>query len=1302
MNIIKLIVPLVSVLVVVIPILLIKALNVKKNVRCKQLRFPIISIVFAVICCIFISRIAGYVDKIIDLPFMQKVINWVSPNGKLEFVVLVYTAIVSNAVILFAFLIVKFITKIGVKRKAIPADNEELHGIRKLYWSIVCIFHNVRNSTSFTRRKMVKAEHTLRYAAWIISGLYIIFMLFLQLPVFSSASWIPYRFIDSCVENMYIWPAITLIVLNELRWFMQSKEEFSKPADTEFDNFGLKTNADYSELAEQYESQFPKRFVKHIIGKEKNKNVNFFNDVSAESKLEKAIADQLRERGYTVNRNFISCIGHLSKGENALIDASIFSDFGEYLFLYLNALLSQGDNVLFLCPDEESSENFACFVSDKFRSINNYHRIWIVKSSENNHGASDADILVQTPQMILDNNVFISQENFFSRLRSVIVINTPEILTRSSTSMAVLAHRLTGAINGKQRTQKIQYVCLSESIPPETSNTLKQVLDLDTDLYTCDSYQSFDNTHIILWNYEATRSDIPSDLSDNNKDILAQDNLFGDNISQTFWGVSLPIACVGMKYMVSRISIISHDSAPYAQIVDSMKQQTSRLSGYFNSDIGFDDFDSILRFNIIDREDSHTAFIIVEDDRFNLPLAVYNYCRFGGTDTSMIHIISKSYMLRDYFAYNAQKYVNSESQANMITPAYSDTRQIAITKLLCQLLETGVTQQEFLKRINDIDSSVDSIEKALSFFSDAISTRKIGQNPSLSSIFRFKTVSVFDHNTVDYFYDTIITLKQNAPLEKILSESKLVRLRLRDKYHTIGVFANRIYQTFLPYQNLIYMGRMYRINSIDANEGVINVVEASDRLLSPVDFVQVRKYKLIDTLAPSDYIPVAFKQVNSDVSGEYCITVYEHAHIAVETLGCYSLSPVCPKLDFVSKAISYNDLNTANQKAVYREFSDAKILSLVIKNVGEQVSDRTAFLLAVMMNELMKTIFPYSYNSVAVCPVINDNTAVIRDELCEHIARAYPQIELHSGYMHNANDAEVIIIEDCSADIGAIRSLLLEKHFPFRVFFETISSYLKWFREFKPSGNSNISNKYLYFGSDTPPACFDFETLEKICSKFDTIERIDPILVDKIKSKLECSYCHRNLYNTEFTEVSANGKGTNRILCSQCAKLIVKDEAELQKLYNKAYSYLCSTFGITLPSNINVRFASADHIRKRLKTGDQRVVVGFADPRTRELWVETNAPAANVLDVIAHELTHFWQFDNLKKLDLVYAEGHASYVEVQFMKHENRMMFAQWEEASLNARQDEYGEGFRMMCSAMQARGDGNSFAYMYEMFGQN
>ena len=124
MNIIKLIVPLVSVLVVVIPILLIKALNVKKNVRCKQLRFPIISIVFAVICCIFISRIAGYVNKIIDLPFMQKVINWVSPNGKLEFVVLVYTAIVSNAVILFAFLIVKFITKIGVKRKAIPADNE--------------------------------------------------------------------------------------------------------------------------------------------------------------------------------------------------------------------------------------------------------------------------------------------------------------------------------------------------------------------------------------------------------------------------------------------------------------------------------------------------------------------------------------------------------------------------------------------------------------------------------------------------------------------------------------------------------------------------------------------------------------------------------------------------------------------------------------------------------------------------------------------------------------------------------------------------------------------------------------------------------------------------------------------------------------------------------------------------------------------------------------------------------------------------------------------------------------------------
>lgn len=75
-------------------------------------------------------------------------------------------------------------------------------------------------------------------------------------------------------------------------------------------------------------------------------------------------------------------------------------------------------------------------------------------------------------------------------------------------------------------------------------------------------------------------------------------------------------------------------------------------------------------------------------------------------------------------------------------------------------------------------------------------------------------------------------------------------------------------------------------------------------------------------------------------------------------------------------------------------------------------------------------------------------------------------------------------------------------------------------------------------------------------------------------------------------------------------------------------------------------------------------------------------------------------FDNIDMSDLVYIEGHASYVEVQYMKHENRTAFAEWQETFLNKRQDEYGEGFRALSAGLEERGDYNSFTYMLELFG--
>lgn len=1286
-----------SLALVIVPFALIKSLNLQKNARYKQFRYPCVALAFSVFACVLFTFAGKQIDRLINLDLVQRALNWLSPQGKLDFVVLVYTAIVLNALILLAFFFIKSLARIGINKKKSPSDYDELTGIKKLYWRIVSVFYDIELGKGVPQRKWIKIQYALKYASWIITALYLLLMIFLQIPVFMSYSWIPYGFMESCLKTLYLWPVISLVLINEFSWFLEGKEEFSKPSKMVFDHSESHNVSDYGELAKQYKLQFPERFGAYLVGFARGRASNFYNEVRTETELEEAIAKQLRERDYTINSSFLSCIKQLAQGKSALIDATIFSDFGEYLFIYLNTLLARGDNVLFLCADDELADNYAGFISDKFKAVNNYHKVWIVKDNSGIHGFSDADVLVLTPQLVLDENAFIGQNKFFSRLSTVIMVSTSEIIAKDGAVLALLAHKLTNMIQNDSDTRALRYICLSESVPPETSNALKQILNLQDDLYVCDGYQSFDNTHLMLWNYESGNAKISEDFGsiDDSKSTLAQDNLFGDNSSQTYWGVSLPIACVGMKYMVKKIAIISHSGTPYLQILNSMKNQISRLSNYFNSEVGFNDFDDTILVNRVDNEDTHTAFIIIEDDLCNLPLTIYNYCRFGGSDTTMIHIISKPYMLRDYFMANAEEYINNEAKINMIMPALSDTKQIVITKLLCEALDGGVEENDFYLRIKSLDSSVEDIKQALEVCCDIIYPDRNGA--PIEYFFSFKKESRFNPDAVEYDSRSLIRLKHDTPLAELLKNAKQAQIELRGKCFNIGVFVEHLYQCFVPTQSFAYRGNLYTIESIDPSDGIVHVRESSDRLNSPVDYVQVRKYYVKDSSHVVDFIPVPYEASENRMSSGYEISLIKHAKITVDTIGYYALNAVNGRLDLYNGP-SYKPMSETDIKNSHRDYADANMVSFKIKGVGSDKSDKTAFLLAVMMNEMLKTVFPYSHNCISVCPVLTDKDSIYNDPMGAKIKNAYPQVEVNDDYVHASDDVEVLIIEDCISDVGMIKTLLGDEQYPFAMFFETITSYLTWFNTFE--GDGNISKKYLFFGADEMPPCFDVETLTAVCSEFETIKRCGPIKVERITSKGQCSYCHRDLFNVEYTEMKDNAGKHNRKLCSKCAKLIVSDENELKKLYKTVRKYLCESFAIELPTDIIVRFATAEKIRKKLKTGDQRVVVGFANPKTRELWVEADAPAPNVQDVLAHELTHMWQFDNIQTSDLEYIEGHASYVEVQYMRHENRKAFADWQEESLNTRQDEYGKGFRRLKAELEARGDYNSFSYMVELFG--
>lgn len=1271
----KLGIALAAILTVVLSSFTIWKINTEKVVRYRQACYPVIAVIYAVTCICSVVELKPKLIGLAENETVKVILDYLSPNGRLEYTAVIYLALAVNAAIFIGFAGIKLSFKLAISRIKLPDDYDNLKGAKKAYWFIISWFYDIDYKKGCPLRKWVGVQITLKYASWMLSLAYLLFACFAQLPVLADWDWIPYDFLNNCVRALYILPSISLIIVNEFRWFLDGKDEFPDCGKVGFSKSDITSVTNYNELEEQYKQQFPKRYVRSVKAKESGRIPNFFNDVTTETKLEKAVTEMLSQRGITVSSDYISCINALENGQNILCDASVYSEIGEYIFAYMNAILARGENVLFICADDEDAEILERHVLQKFAEINNYCKVWLIRNSKDIHLSEDADILITTPRIVLDDNAFIAQAKFINRLSTVVLSNTAEIAIKDGPALNVLAHRLRA--NG---CKKVRYVCLSESVPLGMPAALKHILCIDSELHMCSGYQTFDNTNIMLWNYEASDG------------TPAQDNLFGDISTQDYLGVELPIACVGLKYMADKISVIPGKGTPYMQISGSFRSRITLYKDYFTSPMDASTYDKKLHFNHADNVDGRSAFIVAEDSLYNLPLAIYNYARYGGSDTSMIHIISKPYMMRDYFAAKAEDYICGEAEISMIVPAFSDTSQTVVTRVLCDAAEGGIDADRLLKEVSAVSPDVNSVDSALMYCLEYLCPDD--DNVTIESCFAFRNEYVFDCDAIDYVKKTVISLKENPGFSRILKSSSRAVMDIRGKKCSLSFPACCISQNILPSQSFVSGGYLYTAVSLDLQNGIVHAVEAPDQLNSPVDYIQVRQYMIAGELIPREIYPVTYENAASRISSGYDCVFYTHSKLAVDTLGYYSLNPVAPTLDLMNGP-SYRQLNESEADAIRREYSNAEMVLLRIKGIGAEKSDRTAFLLAVMLNEIFKTVFPYSYNCIAACPILSDKEAIYGDEMGGRIKNAYPQVEINDYINHSPEDADILIIEDSICDIGTIRSILKDSQYPFSMFFNAIDSYLSWLKQ-----SVNMSKSYLCYGADHIPDCFDVDTLSKICNEFKTQKRGNAIKVDLVTSKGQCSYCHRDLFTVSYTEMNDNAGVNNRKLCEQCAKLIVKSEKELLELYAKVRNDLCKNYGITLPDDITVKFATAESIRKRLHTGDLRVVIGFADGDSRELWVESDAPRANVMDVLAHELTHFWQFDNLKCNDLKYIEGHASYVEVQYMRSEHRKAFADWQEDKLNNRSDEYGKGFRQIASELSLRSNNNPFEYMQELFG--
>jgi hypothetical protein len=1280
-------IPVISMILLIIPYKIIKKLNLKeREQRWKQLRFVYTSLMFGAVACTWAGTLSTALDKLLRREKIRELLDQLISSAIFEYALALFAAILSNAVLLIVFCVIKKLDKIGMKKRTLPADWNELIENktpfpRYLYWALLNLIYGLDDKRFLLRKDLVKVKHTLKYFVKIITVLYLLAVAVLEIPLLYSATWIPFDLIQKVLNATYLWPAVSLIIICECFYYLDGKEEFEKDDRFKKEHAKKSVSADYSELEDKYKNIFKGRYIATLTPEDYSHKPRT-GETSNSHPVVEGIKKGLRGQ-FEINHDYIKHIEKILDGKNVIIDASVYSEFGEYLFRYLNIVLAGGETVLIICPDEPEMKELRKHTEERLRSINSYHHLWEIGEYHTNYGVSayDGDILFATPQ-ITANDVALSK-HFSDALSTVIISNAAESMARDNLQLSILSFKLAGMKNKKDAA--VQYICLSESIPLGIRKSLAEVLQLPEHLTAGDTYRVYDNTKIMLWRYEDPNAPI------------AQDKLFPGR-SPRYLGLSLPLACVALENGVDMVSVFSHAGTPHKQMLENINTIKHYLNSFFKS--ASVDFDTQIVFNRYNRENKYARFAVIDDDSFNLPMVIYNSARLGGKDTTMIHIVSKAYMLRDFFFANAETYLNSESHINMFIPGATDTSKLAVFRLLYEMHNNGLPEDDIIERVEELRPPGNSIKNAESPIRAALAycMEKVSGNDAGDAIYRhfsFHKRTRFNAKIGDFSSYYLVRYAGNNAIGDLTDESSLATAVIGGKPFAMNFRSDDIYQRYLSGQHIVYDGRAYQIHSI--LNGQIQLKDSRDDCKLPAGYTQIRHYFVDNTVSRRDTVQGRKYDVTWDNMLEGFTVQLFQAPVEVQTLGYYVHSMTGDAFNHLLPVPIDGEPDMELREQAARKYPAANILDFKLQCKIGTDTDKVAFLMSVMMNEFCKTWFPYFKDCIAVCPVLRDPDAINNDELGKSIAKLYPQMSLAQKLEDAESVIELYIIEDSKTDLGIVQSLIDNWQEMFERIFDNLREYLNWQQTYDDKGDDNIHNKYLYFGKDGEPDCFDFKTLTKMLNEIGGERRADTADTDesRVSCKGECSFCGESIRS-----VQTNALADGRIMCARCAGLIVTDDSKLKELYADAVNYLSSEFGIVIPSDIKIRFATAESIRLQTRTGDQRTVLGFADPNNRELWVESDSPATNLSDALIHELTHFWQFDNIICEDMDYIEGQASYLEVQYLRKLGQENWANYVEAQLEQREDNYGIGYCKLKRELTERGDQNSFTYMKELFG--
>ena len=994
------------ILCAVFPVLLVigRKANAPREERWKNALRPYYALIFAAIGCtsilLFNSVLNGLFDNPTVKPFLERVLGWLNLSDRLDYGFLIYKTFAINVAAGVAYLIfkyggkgLKFLTKPGVrllrwavnklkKQDMVPIEQEKLlENKKKLTEKYLDLFYHQDTETGkrTIRTEYVKICGIFRWASYALMSIFLLLFLFAQIPVFNNYKWFPYEWVARAAETMYLYPTLSFIILFEIVDFLDGEQAEKEPDEKlqsdEADRGVLVT--DYDKAVVPLKKTFRDRFrlmldAPESVANPENRTVTFQTELARQVyeymrvpvKPPKGnihlLSDPLEQER---NPEIYHLIDSLEQGKDCLADASLYTELGTAFMAYLNVCLSRGDNILVLCADDQEVRNVSRYLNERLKVVNQFSPVWVIKTEYKAMQSGDCDILVTTPPSLENEMVKTGQEQFLSHVRMIIAPNTVKMMGAFAGSFAWLMQSFSTLVPAAEGTEggetasrdgRFVLLLLNEGLPAELRKTAEQMAGRTLTVHDC--RYSEDTTRIVVWDAEGNKG--PTRL---------QERLFGEAFSSPYIGMLIPFALASFRLSWTETVLLS-DGIPYRDILESLNAHAGEVKEYLEDDQGLADFTSRLLYQY-GYHANNDPVILVEDRLNNLPSTLRTATRYRGTRGALVQVLSPRYMLRDYFISRQDGETPDLTGDQGLFPLYILSDAWKLKKIAGDFRHLpSIPEKVLLAELQDVEDLAvkesDTLEEALQKFREYI--LGAGTKDSLQYDFVFDWEPHFNERKATFEYDRTVRLREGLLKKAIFQATHEALLCYADEQMRLGFIGENAYQHYLPGQAVVCEGVMYLIDRIDRERGLLYASAAPESLESSTEFLQDREYTL--KVPEGETLNSEVWDAPGKTYGKVRVTLslIKNMKATIRTRGYYALLPYDPVIR--PESMVYHELGKDAQPRAERKIN-TQVLSFRMTAAEGTNTLRASILLAVVLQELMKTFFPYSWQEIAVCPV---------------------------------------------------------------------------------------------------------------------------------------------------------------------------------------------------------------------------------------------------------------------------------------------------------------------------------------------